>query len=155
MFVHCVVCCLVVWASKNMSVSSCFYCLMVWALKNIVFGKQESVSSQQIALKFSPYPWRISRSSIINSTRESLHRLNREKLALVQHHWSTEITNHFNKKPCGRALTLDTMKDFVWKLPWVIMDHSNCSKYCNKGRNAMCQLLHHKFSINSWYIEIP
>eukprot|EP00592_Proboscia_alata_P007114 CAMPEP_0194355798 /NCGR_PEP_ID=MMETSP0174-20130528/3662_1 /TAXON_ID=216777 /ORGANISM="Proboscia alata, Strain PI-D3" /LENGTH=392 /DNA_ID=CAMNT_0039125221 /DNA_START=28 /DNA_END=1206 /DNA_ORIENTATION=- len=65
---------------------------------NFVFGKQESVSPQQVATKFAPYPWRISRSSMVNAARESLRRLDQEKLALAQLHWSTANYQPFQEK---------------------------------------------------------
>ena len=44
---------------------------------------------QQVATKFAPYPWRITRQSIVTAAKESLERLNQPKLAIAQAHWST------------------------------------------------------------------
>ena len=44
---------------------------------------------QQVATKFAPYPWRISRKSMVKAARESLERLEQEKLSIAQLHWST------------------------------------------------------------------
>jgi pyridoxine 4-dehydrogenase len=46
-------------------------------------------SQQQIATKIAPYPWRLTRGSIVNAARSSLHRLGQDKLAIAQLHWST------------------------------------------------------------------
>lgn len=44
---------------------------------------------QQVATKFAPYPWRITRQSIVSAARASLARLEQDKLAIAQAHWST------------------------------------------------------------------
>ena len=44
---------------------------------------------QQVATKFAPYPWRVSRKSMVKAARESLERLEQEKLSIAQLHWST------------------------------------------------------------------
>jgi pyridoxine 4-dehydrogenase len=44
---------------------------------------------QQVATKFAPYPWRISRGSLLSAARESLKRLEQDKLCVAQLHWST------------------------------------------------------------------
>ena len=44
---------------------------------------------QQVATKFAPYPWRISRGSLLSAARESLKRLEQDKLCIAQLHWST------------------------------------------------------------------
>lgn len=44
---------------------------------------------QQVATKFAPYPWRVSRKSMVKAARESLQRLEQDKLAVAQLHWST------------------------------------------------------------------
>ncbi|KAL3807164.1 hypothetical protein ACHAXA_011365 [Cyclostephanos tholiformis] len=44
---------------------------------------------QQVATKFAPYPWRITRGSLVQAARESLKRLEQDKLSVAQLHWST------------------------------------------------------------------
>jgi pyridoxine 4-dehydrogenase len=46
-------------------------------------------NQQQVATKFAPYPWRITRGSILQAAKESLKRLEQPKLAIAQLHWST------------------------------------------------------------------
>ncbi|KAL3822330.1 hypothetical protein ACHAXA_002645 [Cyclostephanos tholiformis] len=46
-------------------------------------------SRQQVATKFAPYPWRITRGSLVQAARESLKRLEQDKLSVAQLHWST------------------------------------------------------------------
>jgi pyridoxine 4-dehydrogenase len=54
--------------------------------------KQQSLNSnnlQQVATKFAPYPWRITRGSIVQAAKESLTRLDQPQLEIAQLHWST------------------------------------------------------------------
>ncbi|KAI2513822.1 Aldo/keto reductase-like protein [Fragilaria crotonensis] len=44
---------------------------------------------QQVATKFAPYPWRLTRGSMVQAARDSLKRLDQDKLAIAQLHWST------------------------------------------------------------------
>lgn len=44
---------------------------------------------QQVATKFAPYPWRITRNSIVQAARESLERLETSPIEIAQLHWST------------------------------------------------------------------
>ena len=60
------------------------------------FGKPSAGSSsindknaQQVATKFAPYPWRLTRGSILQAAKDSLKRLEQPKLAVAQLHWST------------------------------------------------------------------
>lgn len=53
---------------------------------------------QQVATKFAPYPWRITRGSIVKAARESLERLEQPKLAIAQLHWSTSKYQTFQEK---------------------------------------------------------
>lgn len=46
-------------------------------------------SKQQVATKFAPYPWRITRGSLVQAAKESLKRLEQDKLCVAQLHWST------------------------------------------------------------------
>jgi pyridoxine 4-dehydrogenase len=45
--------------------------------------------AQQVATKFAPYPWRLTRGSMVQAARDSLKRLEQDKLAIAQLHWST------------------------------------------------------------------
>jgi len=53
---------------------------------------------QQVATKFAPYPWRLFRSSMLQSARESLSRLEQDKLTLAQLHWSTANYQPFQER---------------------------------------------------------
>lgn len=44
---------------------------------------------QQVATKFAPYPWRLTRGSMVQAARDSLNRLQQDKVAIAQLHWST------------------------------------------------------------------
>lgn len=56
---------------------------------------QSPVVGQQIATKIAPYPWRITRGSMVKAARESLRRIGQEKLSIVQTHWSTSKVRVF------------------------------------------------------------
>lgn len=47
------------------------------------------IRQQQVATKFAAYPWRLTRKSIVQAARDSLSRLEQDKLAIAQLHWST------------------------------------------------------------------
>jgi len=53
---------------------------------------------QQVATKFAPYPWRIRRSSMVDATKASLKRLQQDRLAIAQLHWSTANYQPFQEK---------------------------------------------------------
>lgn len=59
----------------------------IW--ETVFSGEQQQPRKQQVATKLAPYPWRITRQSYVNAGKESLKRLEQEKLAIVQTHWST------------------------------------------------------------------
>jgi pyridoxine 4-dehydrogenase len=46
-------------------------------------------NAQQVATKLAPYPWRVTRGSVVQAARGSLRRLGHSKLAIAQLHWST------------------------------------------------------------------
>lgn len=50
---------------------------------------QRDDQKQQVATKFAPYPWRLTRGSLVQAAKESLQRLQQDKLAIAQLHWST------------------------------------------------------------------
>ena len=52
---------------------------------------------QQVATKFAPYPWRITRGSIVQAAKGSLNRLEQDKLAIAQLHWSTSNYQPFQE----------------------------------------------------------
>ena len=54
-------------------------------------------NKQQVATKFAPYPWRITRGSIVQAARGSLRRLEQDKLAIAQLHWSTSNYQPFQE----------------------------------------------------------
>jgi len=53
------------------------------------FSPKTAPLPQQVATKFAPYPWRITRGSMVKAAKESLARLEQPKLAIAQLHWST------------------------------------------------------------------
>lgn len=67
-----------------------------------LFSPNKSASStirpQQIATKFAPYPWRITRKSMLNAAKDSLKRIEQDKLAIAQLHWSTANYQPFQEK---------------------------------------------------------
>jgi len=54
-------------------------------------------NKQQVATKLAPYPWRLTRRSLVNAAKESLMRLEQDKLAIAQLHWSTANYNIFQE----------------------------------------------------------
>ena len=54
-------------------------------------------NKQQVATKLAPYPWRLTRGSLVTAARESLKRLEQDKLAIAQTHWSTANYNVFQE----------------------------------------------------------
>jgi pyridoxine 4-dehydrogenase len=57
----------------------------------------DDCNRQQVATKFAPYPWRITRGSIVQAAKESLKRLEQPKLAIAQLHWSTSNYQPFQE----------------------------------------------------------
>mmetsp|Transcript_32321 Transcript_32321/g.48203 ORF Transcript_32321/g.48203 Transcript_32321/m.48203 type:complete len:376 (-) Transcript_32321:268-1395(-) len=66
-----------------------------------MFGIGSYVSNasnkQQVATKLAPYPWRVTRGSYVKACKESLKRLEQDKLAIAQTHWSTANYNVFQE----------------------------------------------------------
>mmetsp|Transcript_31994 Transcript_31994/g.54114 ORF Transcript_31994/g.54114 Transcript_31994/m.54114 type:complete len:376 (-) Transcript_31994:85-1212(-) len=54
-------------------------------------------NKQQVATKLAPYPWRVTRGSYVKACKESLKRLEQDKLAIAQTHWSTANYNVFQE----------------------------------------------------------
>jgi pyridoxine 4-dehydrogenase len=52
-------------------------------------ARQSADTQQQVATKLAPYPWRLTRGSLVKAATESLRRLDQPKLAIAQLHWST------------------------------------------------------------------
>ena len=61
-------------------------------------GSSPAPPAQQVATKFAPYPWRITKTSLVNAARSSLSRLEENKLALAQLHWSTANYQPFQEQ---------------------------------------------------------
>ncbi len=59
--------------------------------------QNKDLNQQQVATKFAPYPWRITRGSIVQAAKGSLRRLEQEKLAIAQLHWSTSNYQPFQE----------------------------------------------------------
>jgi pyridoxine 4-dehydrogenase len=65
-----------------------------WKVGPIVGGGRQASSNknqnrQQVATKLAPYPWRITSGSFVQAARDSLSRLEQDRLAIAQLHWST------------------------------------------------------------------
>ena len=54
--------------------------------------------AQQVATKFAPYPWRLTRGSMVKAAKESLQRLEQDKLSIAQLHWSTANYQPFQER---------------------------------------------------------
>lgn len=63
-----------------------------------------SPKAQQVATKFAPYPWRITRGSMVSAAQESLKRLEQPKLAIAQLHWSTSKYQPFQERALWEGL---------------------------------------------------
>jgi pyridoxine 4-dehydrogenase len=55
-------------------------------------------NEQQVATKFAPYPWRITRGSLLKAARQSLERIEQSQLAIAQLHWSTANYQPFQER---------------------------------------------------------
>jgi pyridoxine 4-dehydrogenase len=53
---------------------------------------------QQVATKLAPYPWRVTPGQIVSAAEASLKRLEQDKLAVAQLHWSTANYQPFQEK---------------------------------------------------------
>jgi pyridoxine 4-dehydrogenase len=60
-----------------------------WNFISSLSKPSKSIRSQQIATKLAPYPWRLTRESIVKAAVSSLERLGQDKLSIAQLHWST------------------------------------------------------------------
>lgn len=72
----------------------------------MIFGgstKNSNDNKQQVATKFAPYPWRITRGSLVQAARASLKRLEQDKLCVAQLHWSTANYQPFQE---GKTIPL-------------------------------------------------
>lgn len=67
-------------------------------------NKKSSDDEQQVATKFAPYPWRITKGQLVQAAKESLKRLDQEKLAIAQLHWSTANYQPFQEKALWEGL---------------------------------------------------
>ncbi|CAB9529895.1 Pyridoxal reductase, chloroplastic [Seminavis robusta] len=61
-------------------------------------------NAQQVATKFAPYPWRITGGSFVNAAKASLKRLDQDKLAIAQLHWSTANYQPLQEKALWKGL---------------------------------------------------
>lgn len=73
-------------------------------LDSIFARGSSSPPPQQVATKFAPYPWRITASSLVNAARSSLSRLEQNKLALAQLHWSTANYQPFQEQALWQGI---------------------------------------------------
>jgi len=62
------------------------------------FWKKNPPPPQQVATKFAPYPWRITRGAMTSAAEASLTRLEQSKLTLAQLHWSTANYQPFQER---------------------------------------------------------
>ena len=63
-----------------------------------IFAPTYVPPKQQVATKFAPYPWRVTRGSMVSAARASLKRLDQDKLAIAQLHWSTANYQPFQER---------------------------------------------------------
>lgn len=63
-----------------------------------IFTKEKIIYSQQVATKFAPYPWRVTRNQMVEAAKSSLKRLDQDKLAIAQLHWSTANYQPFQER---------------------------------------------------------
>jgi aryl-alcohol dehydrogenase-like predicted oxidoreductase len=63
-----------------------------------IFAKEPIIQTQQVATKFAPYPWRITPNQMVEAAKSSLKRLDQDKLAIAQLHWSTANYQPFQEK---------------------------------------------------------
>lgn len=61
-------------------------------------GSKTKANVQQVATKLAPYPWRITPGQIVSAAEASLKRLEQDKLAVAQLHWSTANYQPFQEK---------------------------------------------------------
>jgi pyridoxine 4-dehydrogenase len=63
----------------------------LWSGLSNTAAQNSNDNEQQVATKFAPYPWRLTRSSFVNAAKASLKRLDQSQLCIAQAHWSTKI----------------------------------------------------------------
>jgi pyridoxine 4-dehydrogenase len=51
---------------------------------------EKETNIRQVATKLAPYPWRITRNSVINAAKGSLRRIQEDSVYMAQLHWSTQ-----------------------------------------------------------------
>ena len=73
--------------------------------RNILPQQTPVVRKQQVATKFAPYPWRVTSGSMINAAKDSLERLEQDKLAIAQLHWSTSKYQPFQEKALWEGIS--------------------------------------------------
>ena len=61
-------------------------------------GPKTKSNVQQVATKLAPYPWRVTPGQIVSAAEASLKRLEQDKLAVAQLHWSTANYQPFQEK---------------------------------------------------------
>lgn len=84
-----------------------------WDFSSTQSQQPQTPLAQQVATKFAPYPWRLTRGSIVNAAKSSLERLNTDetdtrtaKLGIAQLHWSTR-----NYLPAQEPILWDGIAD--------------------------------------------
>lgn len=69
-----------------------------FAIPSAAVSTKPKNNKQQVATKLAPYPWRVTRGQVVSAARTSLERLQQEKLAVAQLHWSTSNYQPFQEK---------------------------------------------------------
>ena len=68
-------------------------------------GKSTKANNrQQVATKLAPYPWRVTPGQIVKAAEASLARLEQDKLAVAQLHWSTANYQPFQEKALWQGI---------------------------------------------------
>jgi pyridoxine 4-dehydrogenase len=65
----------------------------------------KNYNRQQVATKLAPYPWRITPGQIVKAAEASLARLEQDKLAVAQLHWSTANYQPFQEKALWQGIS--------------------------------------------------
>ena len=97
-----------------------------------ILGRQavSFTNKQQVATKFAPYPWRVTRGSLVQAAKESLKRLEQEKLTVAQLHWSTA-----NYQPFQEGTSYKEHRVHCFIVIWLILNVIFFVR-CIVGRNC-------------------
>jgi pyridoxine 4-dehydrogenase len=75
-----------------------------WEISSSNLNSNNNNNAQQVATKFAPYPWRVTSGSFVSAAQASLKRLQQDKLAIAQLHWSTANYQPLQEKALWQGL---------------------------------------------------